>query len=172
MRASQCGWNSKTSVSNRSSNNPALRHSFHSHPSSSEEPSVLIWKCISHNCCTSLANSFNRLMTLGRMTAVAAFLFCCPLTKDSMAQEAAKKQTVEFKSAPSWVWLGEPNDAQQIVLRREFTLEGKVEQSFVAATADNQCGMPSHEMGKIRVRSIATPPAGLRRSNGMVFACN
>ena len=58
-----------------------------------------------------------------------------------MAQEAAKKQTVEFKSAPSWVWLGEPNDAQQIVLRREFTLEGKVEQSFVAATADNQCNV-------------------------------
>ena len=98
-----------------------------------------VWNCIVHYRCESIANPFQRLVTFVRMAAVAALLFCSPVDENGMAQETAKKQTVEFKSAPGWVWLGEPNDAQQIVLRREFTLEGKVEQSFVAATADNQC---------------------------------
>ncbi|HUP77874.1 MAG TPA: c-type cytochrome [Pirellula sp.] len=73
------------------------------------------------------------------MFAVVAFLICIQIDKAGISQEVAKKTPVEFKSAPGWVWLGNPENVTQVVIRKEFTLDEKAELSFIAATADNQC---------------------------------
>ncbi len=62
-------------------------------------------------------------------------------TLDALAQSAAPaaQTTVTVSATPNWVWLSEPRDAEKIALRREFTVEGAVQQAMVAATADNHC---------------------------------
>ena len=97
------------------------------------------WNCIPRTSCEAIANPFHRMVTLFRIVVVTALIIGCPVVGYVTAQDAAKKQSVEFKSTPSWVWLGNPNDVPQIALRKEVTLEGNVAKSILAATADNQC---------------------------------
>ena len=69
---------------------------------------------------------------------LATCISCFFVPETVHAQVAATKQKVELGS-PSWVWLGKSDANAQIQLRKEFTLDGEIEQAFVAATADNQC---------------------------------
>jgi len=58
--------------------------------------------------------------------------------RGAIAQQPTK-HPIDFKAKPVWVWFSDSNNEAKIVLRKTFTLDGKVEKAMVAATADNHC---------------------------------
>ena len=85
--------------------------------------------------CLNLLRNFCR----DHLQAVSLLFAACVFTLPAYSQESAKKTPVDFKSEPSWIWVGKATDTSQIVVRKELVLEGKAVRAFVAATADNQC---------------------------------